>query len=91
MRSGRRDMALTVSFSLLASLAVALTLIPMLAALAVGSGDGSGNGKPAPFWANYRRWPRTADSIDQAFALRMESADLRATDNAVLMLAAAFS
>jgi HAE1 family hydrophobic/amphiphilic exporter-1 len=35
-----RDMALTVSFSLLASLAVALTLIPMLAALM--------GGKPAP-------------------------------------------
>jgi HAE1 family hydrophobic/amphiphilic exporter-1 len=34
-----RDMALTVSFSLLASLAVALTLIPMLAALLTGGGE----------------------------------------------------
>ncbi len=33
-----RDMALTVSFALLASLAVALTLIPMMAAL-IGSGE----------------------------------------------------
>jgi HAE1 family hydrophobic/amphiphilic exporter-1 len=33
-----RDMALTVSFSLLASLAVSLTLIPMMAALVGGSG-----------------------------------------------------
>ncbi len=39
-----RDMALTVSFSLLASLAVALTLIPMMAALA-GGGE---RGAPAP-------------------------------------------
>ncbi|MGH9379477.1 MAG: efflux RND transporter permease subunit [Thermoanaerobaculia bacterium] len=35
-----RDMALTVSFSLLASLAVSLTLIPMLAALLGGLGAG---------------------------------------------------
>ncbi|MDX1503234.1 MAG: efflux RND transporter permease subunit, partial [Thermoanaerobaculia bacterium] len=34
-----RDMALTVSFSLLASLAVALTLIPMMAALLGGAGE----------------------------------------------------
>ena len=34
-----RDMALTVSFALLASLAVALTLIPMMAALAGGAED----------------------------------------------------
>ena len=34
-----RDMALTVSFALLASLAVALTLIPMMAALASGTED----------------------------------------------------
>ncbi len=34
-----RDMALTVSFSLLASLAVSLTLIPMLAALSAGAGE----------------------------------------------------
>ena len=33
-----RDMALTVSFSLIASLAVSLTLIPMLAALFGGAG-----------------------------------------------------
>jgi HAE1 family hydrophobic/amphiphilic exporter-1 len=35
-----RDMALTVSFALLASLAVALTLIPMMAALMSGSDKG---------------------------------------------------
>ena len=34
-----RDMALTVSFALLASLAVALTLIPMMAAIAGGAED----------------------------------------------------
>jgi len=34
-----RDMALTVSFSLVASLAVSLTLIPMLAALSAGVGE----------------------------------------------------
>lgn len=34
-----RDQALTVSFSLIASLAVSLTLIPMLAALASGRGE----------------------------------------------------
>ena len=34
-----RDMALTVSFSLVASLAVSLTLIPMLAALTAGVGE----------------------------------------------------
>ncbi len=35
-----RDMALTVSFSLVASLAVSLTLIPMLAALTAAVGEG---------------------------------------------------
>ncbi len=39
-----RDMALTVSFSLVASLAVSLTLIPMLAAL---TGFASGEARPA--------------------------------------------
>jgi HAE1 family hydrophobic/amphiphilic exporter-1 len=36
-----RDMALTVSFALVASLAVSLTLIPMLAALFLSAGDAS--------------------------------------------------
>jgi len=38
-----RDMALTVSFSLLASLAVSLTLIPMMAALAGGATSARGS------------------------------------------------
>ena len=51
-----RDMALTVSFSLLASLAVALTLIPMLTALA-GRGDDrtAGGAGPAPRGGRLRR------------------------------------
>ena len=42
-----RDMALTVSFSLIASLAVSLTLIPMLAAL-IGGGRPVAVASPAP-------------------------------------------
>jgi HAE1 family hydrophobic/amphiphilic exporter-1 len=42
------DMALTVSFSLVASLAVSLTLIPMMAALMSGAGRSEGAGDHAP-------------------------------------------
>ncbi|MFQ5653610.1 MAG: efflux RND transporter permease subunit, partial [Planctomycetota bacterium] len=47
-----RDQALTVVFSLLASLIVALTLIPMLAARFGGGGPGAGAGRAArlPYW-----------------------------------------
>ncbi len=43
-----RDMALTVSFSLLASLAVSLTLIPMLSALGAGPASSAASGEAAP-------------------------------------------
>lgn len=58
-----RDQALTVSFSLIASLAVSLTLIPMLAAVigALGEGEGAafgpppnaGRAKTAMYWLFY--------------------------------------
>jgi HAE1 family hydrophobic/amphiphilic exporter-1 len=55
-----RDMALTVSFSLLASLAVALTLIPMLAALLGGLAAASGTPPAAeePIGGRVRRTVR---------------------------------
>jgi len=53
-----KDQALTVSFSLLASLAVSLTLIPMLAALAAGGRPVEIPGPPAPEARWHRRWLR---------------------------------
>jgi HAE1 family hydrophobic/amphiphilic exporter-1 len=54
-----RDMALTVSFSLLASLAVALTLIPMMTALAGRGADGvSATIPPAAVGGRARRAAR---------------------------------
>ena len=63
-----RDMALTVSFSLLASLAVALTLIPMMTAVAGrredaaarAGGDGIEGAEPAPAGGRFRRGARAA-------------------------------
>ncbi len=52
-----RDQALTVSFSLIASLAVSLTVIPMLAALAGGE---SGRVAVPPLAATAGRWRRGA-------------------------------
>ncbi|MEM7583650.1 MAG: efflux RND transporter permease subunit [Acidobacteriota bacterium] len=54
-----RDQALTVSFSLIASLAVSLTLIPMLAALVTGRREAG------PAWRPIRiAWPATSgDSV----------------------------
>ena len=52
-----RDQALTVTFALLASLVVALTLIPMLASLGGGSEDTSSRRAPwptRPSWARQR-------------------------------------
>ncbi len=62
-----RDQALTISFSLLASLAVALTLVPTLAALGRGAGAPPAAAAPAPVsgpapalrggrWAAILRW-----------------------------------
>ncbi len=45
-----RDQALTVSFSLIASLAVSLTLIPMLAALVTGRRESAQPAAAAPAW-----------------------------------------
>ncbi|HVR43913.1 MAG TPA: efflux RND transporter permease subunit [Thermoanaerobaculia bacterium] len=50
-----RDQALTVSFSLLASLAVSLTLIPMMAALAGGRRDAGHLAAPPPPAGRVRR------------------------------------
>ncbi len=44
------DQALTVTFALVFSLIVALTLIPMLSALSIGSRYGYENAEPAPPW-----------------------------------------
>ncbi|MDJ0748818.1 MAG: efflux RND transporter permease subunit [Woeseiaceae bacterium] len=44
------DQALTVTFALVFSLIVALTLIPMLSALSMGSRYGYENAEPAPPW-----------------------------------------
>lgn len=56
-----RDMALTVSFSLLASLAVSLTLIPMLAALLGGLGSQAGEALPAGAATDPKRLAGPAD------------------------------
>jgi hydrophobic/amphiphilic exporter-1 (mainly G- bacteria), HAE1 family len=53
-----RDMALTVSFSLLASLAVALTLIPMMTALAGRGEDAAPAAAPARAGGRFRRIAR---------------------------------
>ena len=55
------DMALSVSFSLLASLAVSLTLIPMLAALAPSPAPcGTASEEDRPPRGRFRRWSRAA-------------------------------
>ncbi len=53
-----RDMALTVSFALLASLAVALTLIPMMAAMAGGAKEALQGSSAAPAGGRIRRFFR---------------------------------
>ncbi len=65
-----RDMALTVSFSLLASLAVALTLIPMMAALLGGGGTPALDAVPAAPAGRFRRGLRAAFVRAPAAALR---------------------
>ncbi len=54
-----RDQALTVSFSLIASLAVSLTLIPMMSAIGSGSSGIAGE-EPAPPAGRVRRYARAA-------------------------------
>jgi len=71
-----RDMALTVSFSLLASLAVALTLIPMMTAVsgrredAAAAGTGAeGAGTAGPAGGRFRRGARAVFVIAPGYAV----------------------
>ncbi len=71
-----RDQALTVSFSLLASLAVALTLIPMMAALTGGAAPPASSGEAAP---SAGRWYRRAARAGLVVAPRAVLRALRAS------------
>ncbi len=91
-----RDQALTVSFSLIASLAVSLTLIPVLAAALMGgrrtaeeAGDAGAPApepRPAPPTGRFRRAWRAVSVTAPTFALRMTRIGLGGTGRGLAFL-----
>ncbi|MFN2441538.1 MAG: efflux RND transporter permease subunit [Thermoanaerobaculia bacterium] len=81
-----RDQALTVSFSLLASLAVALTLIPMMAAIASGALRRKETAEEAPQGGKVRRALRAAFTTGPAVLLQWLRIALGAVYRAIVLL-----